>query len=313
MFARQADIVDISVSSLAAGSQLGPYQVHGLIGRGGIGEVYRAHDTRLNRNVAVKVLSSKFAGDSASVARFTREARTTALLNHPNIVAVHDVGSHLGVPFVVSELLDGRTLRQQMQEGPIEIRTAVGYAVDVARGLVAAHRHGVVHRDLKPENIFITADERVKILDFGLAKCRSLSQRDDESSTATTSGIIVGTVGYASPEQLRGGAVDGRSDLFSVGVVLYEMLAGVAPYRRESAIETLHAILKEQPVPLRRRKRQIPGDLEAIVLRCLEKAPDSRFQSAQDLAFSLELSLRRSADEGSQRLTSRLASLLHLV
>jgi serine/threonine protein kinase len=246
------------------------------------------------------------------VARFTREARTTALLNHPNIVAVHDVGSHLGVPFVVSELLDGKTLRQHMQEGPLAVRTAIGYALDVAHGLFAAHRLGVVHRDLKPENIFVTSDGRVKILDFGLAKCCEAPHLD-ESSTATTSGIIVGTVGYASPEQLRGGAVDARADLFSVGVVLYEMLAGVAPYRRESAIETLHAILKEQPVPLRRCTRHIPADLDAIVTRCLEKSPDQRFQSAHDLAFSLELALGREQAAARRSLSWRIAALFGLV
>ncbi len=299
------------MSSLATGSQLGPYQVHALIGRGGIGEVYRAHDSRLNRNVAVKVLCPRLASDAASVARFTREARTTALLNHPNVVAVHDVGLQDGVPFVVSELLDGKTLREQMQEGPLPLRTAIGYTLDIARGLAAAHRLGIVHRDLKPENIFITQDDRVKILDFGLAKCRDVVP-DDDSSTATTSGIIVGTVGYASPEQLRGGAVDARADLFSVGVMLYEMLAGVAPYRRESAIETLHAILKEHPAPLRRCKRHIPTELDAIVARCLEKSPDQRFQTAQDLAFSLDLALRKDSDEGHRRLTRRIAALLGL-
>lgn len=300
------------MSSLPTGSQLGPYLVHGLIGRGGMGEVYRAHDSRLNRNVALKVLSPRYASDSASVARFTREARTTALLNHPNIVAVHDVGLHSGRPFVVSELLDGRPLRVLMNDGPLSTRIAAAYALDVARGLVAAHGSGVVHRDLKPENIFITRDQRVKILDFGLAKCRDTSCLADEGSAATTSGIIVGTVGYASPEQVTGGPVDSRADLFSIGVILYEMLAGAPPFRRESAIETLHAILKEDPIPLRRQRRGIAGDLDAIVARCLHKCPDFRFQSSNDLAFSLELSLRR-IGEDAPPLSRRIAAMLRLV
>jgi serine/threonine protein kinase len=305
--------VEGDVTSIATGSQLGRYQVHDLIARGGMGEVYRAHDTRLNRNVALKVLAPRFAIDSDRLARFTQEARTTARLNHPNIVAVYDVGSHLGVPFVVSELLDGDTLRARIKTGALMLRTAVGYALDIARGLVAAHQFGVVHRDLKPENIFVTRDNRVKILDFGLAKvredmlacacgdCETNGCARCDSSISTEPGILVGTVGYGSPEQVRGVPADHRADIFSLGIILYEMLAGAAPFRGDSAVETLHAILKEEPIPLRDRDERIPPPFDDIVRHCLEKDRDARFQSAHDLAFSLELVLRSLADDDRAR------------
>ena len=280
--------------TLVAGSQLGPYEVDGLIAKGGMGEVYRARDTRLNRNVALKVLSPSFPTDSERLARFTQEARTTALLNHPNIVAVYDVGSHHGVPFVVSELLHGKTLRERMTNSALPVRVAVTYGLEIARGLVAAHQEDVVHRDLKPENIFITKDERVKILDFGLAKCRTetlgLTQLD--SAVSTRPGTLLGTVGYMSPEQVSGVATDHRSDIFSLGVILYEMVSGTAPFHADSAVETLHAILKEDPPALRSRDGKIPAELEHIIRHCLEKDPDARFQSARDLAFTLEVVLR---------------------
>jgi serine/threonine protein kinase len=276
---------------------LGPYQVEGLIGKGGMGEVYRAHDTRLNRGVALKVLAASDPTDSERLARFTREARTTALVNHPNIVAVYDVGSHAGVPFVISELLDGETVRVKMREGALPLNVAVHYGLEIARGLVAAHQLGVVHRDLKPENIFITRDERVKILDFGLAKCRDetlgLLRRD--STISTGPGTILGTVGYMSPEQVRGMPTDHRSDIFSLGVILYEMIAGVPPFHGDSAVETLNAILKDDPPALRYREAReapVPSELERVVRHCLEKVPDVRFQTARDLIFSLELTLQ---------------------
>jgi serine/threonine protein kinase len=280
-------------TALAPGSMLGPYQVDSLIGKGGMGEVYRARDTRLNRNVALKVLAASDPADSERLARFTQEARTTALLNHPNIVAVYDVGSDAGVPFVISELLDGETVRVKMREGALPLKVAVHYALEIARGLVAAHQLGVVHRDLKPENIFITRDERVKILDFGLAKCRDATLRlpRRDSTISTGPGTILGTVGYMSPEQVRGLPTDHRSDIFSLGVILYEMMAGAAPFRGDSAIETLNAILKEDPPTLQCRDAQIPGELERVVRHCLEKAPDARFQTARDLIFSLDLAL----------------------
>jgi serine/threonine protein kinase len=258
-----------------------------------MGDVYRAWDTRLNRSVALKVLAPSVTTDADRLARFAREARTTALLNHPNIVAVHDVGSDQGVPFVVSELLCGETLRARMNNGALPARTAVRYAVEIARGLVGAHYLGVVHRDLKPENIFITEDERVKILDFGLAKCRNetLGVPTQDSSKSTQPGTILGTVRYMSPEQVRGVSTDERSDIFSFGVILYEMIAGVAPFGGESAVETLYSILK-QDAPVLPELEGVSPQLEHVIRHCLEKRPDARFQSARDLTFVLEIALR---------------------
>jgi eukaryotic-like serine/threonine-protein kinase len=285
------------MTSISTGSQVGPYEVQALIARGGMGEVFRAHDSRLNRNVALKVLAPRFIADPDLLARFAQEARTTALLNHPNIVVVHDVGSHFGLPYVVSELLDGTTLRKRLKGGALAIEVAIRYAIDITRGLIAAHRSGVVHRDLKPENIFVTRDDHVKILDFGLAKLRDdpVARNNGEepgSSISTAPGILVGTVGYASPEQVRGHAIDARSDIFSLGIILYEMTAGVAPFHGDSAVETLHAILKEEPMALRQHNAWIPAEFEKIVEHCLEKDPDVRFQSARDLAFTLDLFLQ---------------------
>jgi serine/threonine protein kinase len=288
--------------NLETGAQLGPYEVDNLIAKGGMGVVYQAHDTRLNRKVALKVLAPSITTDADRLARFTQEARTTALLNHPNIVAVYDVGSHEGIPFVVSELLHGKTLRARLRDGALPVRLAMTYGLEIAHGLVAAHDVGVVHRDLKPENIFITQDGRVKILDFGLAKCRNetlgFPQRD--SSKSTEPGTLLGTVGYMSPEQVRGGATDSRSDIFSLGVILHEMISGTAPFHGDSAVETLHAILKEDPPALPDRDRRIPPEFEHVVRHCLEKDPDSRFQSARDLAFVLEIAFR-SAERGEPR------------
>ena len=278
---------------LPSGARLGPYEVDGLIASGGMGDVYRARDTRLNRSVALKVLAPGVTTDAERLARFAQEARTTALLNHPNIVAVYDVGLDDGVPFVVSELLRGETLRARMKEGALPIGVAVTFAVEVARGLIAAHHLGVVHRDLKPENIFITEDERVKILDFGLAKCRNetLGFAQHDSSVSTQPGTLLGTVGYMSPEQVRGGSTDERSDIFSLGVILHEMISGIAPFHGDSAIETLYAILKGDAPTLPAREG-LPAELEPVIRHCLEKIPDMRFQSARDLAFILELALR---------------------
>jgi eukaryotic-like serine/threonine-protein kinase len=267
--------------------------VDGLIASGGMGDVYRARDTRLDRNVALKVLAPSVSADADRLARFAQEARTTALLNHPNIVAVYDVGADAGVPFVVSELLRGETLRARMKNGALPIGVAVTYAAEIARGLVAAHRLGVVHRDLKPENIFITEDEHVKILDFGLAKCRNetLGLSEQDSSVSTQPGTILGTVGYMSPEQVRGTPADERSDIFSLGVILHEMISGMAPFLGGSAIETLYAILKNDAPALPRREG-ISAELEHVIRHSLEKSPDARFQSARDLVWVLELVLR---------------------
>jgi len=276
---------------LEAGHRLGPYEVDGFLASGGMGDVYRARDTRLQRPVALKVLTPSVTTDADRLARFAREARTTALVNHPNIVAVYDVGSDQGMPYGVSELLRGDTLRGCLKNGGVPVRAAIAYALEVARGLVAAHHLDVVHRDLKPENIFVTDDGRVKILDFGLAKCRNATLGFPHDPTASTKpGALLGTVGYMSPEQVRGAGADERSDIFSLGVILHEMISGVAPFHGDSAIETLHAILKDDP-PMLPDREGVSIELERVIRHCLEKSPDARFQSARDLLFVLESAL----------------------
>ena len=278
--------------TLQSGTRLGRYEVHGLIASGGMGDVYRARDTQLNRAVALKVLAASVLSDPERLSRFTQEARTTALINHPNIVAVFDVGAEDGRPYVVSELLRGDTLRARIARGPIGVRDAVSYALEITQGLIAAHHLGVVHRDLKPENVFVTEDNRLKILDFGLAKCRQETLGlPDDSSKSTQPGTILGTVGYMSPEQVRGAATDERSDIFSLGVILYEMIAGRAPFERETPIETLYAILKDEFPPLG-RPAPVGEEIEHVLRHCLEKSPNARFQSARDLAFVLEFTVR---------------------
>ena len=270
---------------------LGRYQVLEKLGEGGMGEVYRAVDTTLGRPVALKVLAARFAADPDRLHRFEQEARTTGLLNHPNILTVHDVGHADGHPYLVSELLEGESLRGRLQRGPLSAERVVGLATQAARGLAAAHAKGVVHRDLKPDNIFITRDGRVKILDFGIAKLvESDGHGLDQLTTApgTAMGAVVGTVAYMSPEQVAGRAIDQRSDIFSFGVVLYELLSGSRPFSGNSPIETMTAVLHADPAPLASSDRNIPAALARIVTRCLEKAPDERFQSAHDLAFALD-------------------------
>ena len=280
--------------ALAAGTKLGPYEVTAPLGVGGMGEVYRAHDARLGRDVAVKVLPSSFAADADRLRRFEQEARATSALNHPNILAIHDLGNHEGAPYVVSELLEGETLRDRIGATPLPLRKAIDYGSQVARGLAAAHEKGIVHRDLKPDNLFVTKDGRVKILDFGLAKLVGGDMlTEGETNTAglakgTDAGKVLGTVGYMSPEQVRAQPVDHRSDIFSFGAVLYEMLSGKRAFRGASAVETMNAILKEDPPPLTETNRQLPPGLERIVSHCLEKSPEERFQSARDIAFDLE-------------------------
>ncbi len=265
--------------ALSAGTRLGPYEVIAALGAGGMGEVYRARDTRLGREVAVKVLPASFAADADRLRRFELEARTTGMLNHPNILAVYDVGTHEGSPYLVTELLEGATLREEL---PVPHRKAMDYARQVAAGLAAAHAKGVTHRDLKPENLFVTTDGRVKILDFGLAKVTEDEASSLTRSAGTTPGVALGTAGYMSPEQARGKPADHRSDIFSFGAVLYEMIGGQRAFHHESVIETLNAILKEDPPPL------ADSNLERIVRRCLEKSPEQRFQSPSDLGFALE-------------------------
>ena len=273
---------------LAAGSCLGSYEILAPIGAGGMGEVYRARDTKLAREVAIKVLPEDVAAHATALARFEREARAIAALSHPNILAIHDFGTSDGVIYAVMELLHGETLRQRLDHGAIPARRATEIAREIALGLAAAHERGVVHRDLKPENLFLTKDGLVKILDFGLAR-QIPDQRSEVSRTLsdhTTPGTILGTNGYMSPEQVRGEPADHRSDIFSFGAVLYEMLAGRRAFQGGTVVETLNAILREEPEPPG-GSRPLPPGLERTVLHCLEKKPEDRFQSARDLAFDL--------------------------
>jgi Tol biopolymer transport system component len=278
--------------NLAPGNKLGPYEIVSLLGAGGMGEVYRARDSRLKREVAIKVLPQALSLDPDRLRRFEQEALATAALNHPNILAVFDIGTYEGSPYVVSELLEGETLRERLRNGAIVTRKSLDYAMQIAHGLAAAHEKGIVHRDLKPENLFVTKDGRVKILDFGLAK---LTQPDTSVHSslptmthATEAGVVMGTAGYMSPEQVRGIAVDPRSDIFSFGAILYEILSGKRAFHGETTADTMSAILKEDPTDLSETGRNVSPALERIVQHCLEKNPESRFHSASDIAFDLE-------------------------
>jgi serine/threonine protein kinase len=279
---------------ILANMKISHYSISSQLGAGGMGEVYRARDPRLNRDVAIKILPASFANDEDRLGRFEQEALATSALNHPNILTVYDIGTHEGAPYIVAELLEGEDLRAHLNRGPIEPRTAVGYAQQIASGLAAAHAKNVIHRDLKPENIFISTEGRVKILDFGLAKLRPQSHAIEAASTVqtlramTAPGTVMGTVGYMSPEQVRGEEVDHRSDIFSFGVLLHEMLRGRRTFTGESAIEVMNAILKDEPEELTETDKRISSALERIVRRCLEKKPERRFQSASDLGFALE-------------------------
>jgi serine/threonine protein kinase len=273
---------------IAPDSMLGPYRIAGIIGEGGMGVVYRAKDTRLGRDVAIKVLTHVATEDQERLVRFEQEARATGILNHPNLLTIYDVGREGGAPYIVSELLEGETLRDRLGRGPLPPRRAIDAALQVAQGLAAAHDKGIIHRDLKPENIFLTRDGRAKILDFGIAKLSAPTGEGAFQSAATEPGMVLGTVGYMSPEQVRGEPVDTRSDIFAFGAILYEMLSGARAFKRDSSIETLGAILKEEPPDLTERLPNMPPALERLVRRCLEKSRDLRFQSARDLAFNLE-------------------------
>jgi Tol biopolymer transport system component len=298
--------------SFAPAARLGPYEIVAAIGAGGMGEVYRARDTRLGREVAVKVLPAHLGGSPERRERFEREARAVAALSHPNILALHDVGREGETAYVVTELLEGETLRERLREGPLPVRKATDYATQVALGLAAAHAQGIVHRDLKPDNVFVTRDGRVKILDFGLARqvAEVLAGGTETSSPtlqhATEPGAILGTVGYMSPEQARGGEADARSDIFAFGCVLREMLTGRRAFDRGSAAETLAAIIREEPEPLAGLP-DVPPALERIVMHCLEKSPDERFQSARDLAFDLQSLSGASAPSAPPRGRARAA------
>ncbi len=272
--------------------RIGPYEISGQVGAGAMGEVYRARDARLGRDVAIKVLPAQFSSDPERLRRFDLEARSAGTLNHRNILGIFDVGNHAGMPYVVSELLAGTTLRARLAEGPLPLRKAIEYGAQIARGLAAAHARGVIHRDLKPENLFVTEDGTVKILDFGLAKLVENAcgaGGDSLAGTMTGAGFIMGTVGYVAPEQARGLPADKASDIFSLGCVLYEMVSGVRAFHGASPLDTMSAILNDDPAPFPDRVRAEAPALEAVVLHCLEKSPGERFDSAQDLAFALSV------------------------
>jgi len=289
--------------SLNAGMRLGPYEIEAAIGAGGMGEIYRARDPRLDRVVAIKVLPSSLAADPDRLRLFAREARAVAALNHANVLAVYDVGTHDGIPYLVTELLEGRTLRARLADGPLPVAKAIEMGVQIARGMAAAHEKGIVHRDIKPENLFLTTDGTVKILDFGVAALRE--RRRPEQATAATrtgteTGIVQGTVGYMAPEQARGQPSDHRADIFAFGCVLYEMLAGARAFSGDSVADTLAALLTRDPPPLDRSGRAIPVALRELVRRCLEKEPHERFSSAHDLALALSAVSGREVIGGSR-------------
>lgn len=279
------------------GCRIAHFEVLRLLGVGGMGEVYRARDTRLDREVAIKVLPAEFASDPGRLRRFEQEARAVAALNHPNILALYDVGTNDGAPYIVTELLDGENLQDRLHAGALPIRRAVDLGIQIAQGLAAAHEKGIVHRDLKPGNVFVTLDGHVKILDFGLAKLAATRSAREVAQTntvveATEAGTTVGTIGYMSPEQVRGAAVDQRSDIFSLGCVLYEMLTRRRAFAGGTRADTMSAILHDEPPAITSSGREIPPVLAGIVARCLEKAPNDRFSSAHDLALALQAESR---------------------
>ena len=278
-------------------TQISHYRIASQLGAGGMGEVYRARDTRLDREVAIKVLPAAFAKAPDRLRRFEQEARATSALNHPNILTIYDIGTASQddgeVPYIVAELLEGEELRAQLSDGALPVRKVLDYARQIADGLAAAHAKGVVHRDLKPENLFVTSDGHIKILDFGLAKLKPQPRGGTDISAATQTritepSVVMGTVGYMSPEQVRGQETDHRSDIFSFGVILYEMLSGQRAFHGDSAIEVMNAILKEEPLEFSETNVKVNPQLEKIVRRCLEKKPERRFQSTSDLGFALE-------------------------
>ncbi len=302
---------------LLADTTISHYRIIGKIGAGGMGEVYKAHDSRLDREVAIKMLPPDFATDADRLRRFEQEARATSALNHPNILTVYDIGEHEGSPFIVAELLEGEELRQRLDEGPIPLRKVTEYAQQIVSGLSAAHEKGIVHRDLKPENLFITKDDRVKILDFGLAKLSEPpasaggqitgSEDATRARVNTTPGMVMGTVGYMSPEQVRGHAVDYRSDIFSFGVILYEMLAGNRAFHGDSVVELMNAILKEDVPEFDDENRKVPPSFDKIMRRCLEKKAEHRFYSAHDLGFALDALSAPTSSSGTSLTTTARA------
>src|SRR5687768_12750293 len=278
--------------TLSAGTRLGPYEVLAPLGAGGMGEIYRARDKKLDRDVAIKLLPQSVAADPETLARFEREAKAVAALSHPNILSIYDFGVEGGISYAVMELLEGETLRGKLDAAHIVRKQAVDYALQIARGLAAAHEKGIVHRDLKPENLFVGRAGHVKILDFGLAKRVESVAPGQETSAPTRSdytepGMVMGTAGYMSPEQVKGLPVDHRSDIFSFGTILYELLSGSRAFKRAMNMETMAAILRDEPPELSESGRAISPALDRIVKHCLEKDRESRFQTVRDIAFSL--------------------------
>ena len=278
---------------IAPGTRVGRYEVIGHLGAGGMGEVYRAHDAELGREVAIKIISGRAPADEATVERFIRETRAAASLSHPNIIAVHDVGTHEGSPFLVTELLEGETLRARIERGPLSVRSGLDIAIQIAHGLAVAHARGILHRDLKPENLFLTADDTAKILDFGLAKLLPSSgatgaELDVTAQQLTQAGAVLGTAAYMAPEQAEGRVVDHRADQFAFGVVLYEMFGGQRPFQHATVHATLAAILRDEPRSLASLRPELPDRLSRIVTRCLAKEPSARYESTRDLALALQ-------------------------
>ena len=290
---------------LSAGDRLGPYEIVGPLGKGGMGDVYRVRDNRLRREVALKMLAETAVNDVESLARFDRETHAVAALNHPNILAIHDSGSYNGIPYAVTELLEGETLAERLRSGPLAPPRATEIACQIAEGLAAAHAKGVIHRDIKPENVFLTNDGRAKILDFGIARIENLATLSpSRASQKSSSAILIGTAGYVSPEQVRGKRADQRSDVFSMGTVYFEMLTGKRAFVRDSPVETLGAVLRDDP-----RKSpdaaKIPPKLAPILFRCLEKDPVDRYQSARDVLIDLRAWQAEQTQEAASRVTVR--------
>src|SRR5215470_12944138 len=270
--------------ALETGEQIGPYEILGPLARGGMGEVYRARDNRLRREVALKMLPDAAAHDADSLARFDRETRAVAALNHPNILAIHDTGTYRTIPYAVTELLSGESLADRLRSGVLAPAKALDVAAQIADGLAAAHARGIIHRDIKPDNIFLTNEGRAKILDFGIARieqpARTAGLSDTVSRGSTSSQFLVGTAGYMSPEQVRGKAIDGRTDIFSLGATFFEMLTGRRAFMRDSPVETLGAVLRDDPRK-HSETEKIPESIRGFVFRCLEKDPADRYQSAR--------------------------------
>src|SRR5262249_18886425 len=287
IFAETSGTTDDDRIESPIGLHIGPYRIISELGRGGMGEVYRALDTRLGREVAIKLLPVAFSTDQDRLRRFEQEACAAGRLNHPNVLTIYDIGAHENAPYIVSELLLGETMRERLREGAPPLRRAFDYALQIARGLQAAHEKGIVHRDLKPENLFVTKDGRVKILDFGLAKLKpspvgmppEIDTNALTEARGTAPGVVMGTVGYMAPEQVRAEEVDHRADIFAFGVILYEMLYGRRAFQGNSAVEVMNAILKEDPPENSEAERVVPPALARVVRHCLEKSREERFQS----------------------------------